>query len=108
MNTLVFSPIEPPAQESAPLSFGQRRLWLIDRLEPDSPLYNIPHLIRLRGPLDADALGRALGAIVERHESLRTTIAMDGDEPVQSISATPDFELATTDLGGLADGLRET
>ena len=64
MNTVPFFPADPPAQDSAPLSFGQQRLWLIDRLEPDSPLYNIPHLIRLRGPLDVGALGRALAAIV--------------------------------------------
>ncbi len=108
MNTVPFFPADPPAQDSAPLSFGQQRLWLIDRLEPDSPLYNIPHLIRLRGPLDVGALGRALAAIVERHEALRTTLAMAGDEPVQCISDTPDFELPLTDLANLEDGLRET
>lgn len=96
-----------PAFDSAPLSFSQQRLWLLDRLEPDSPLYNIPYLIRLSGPLVVDALGQALGAIVERHESLRTTIAISGDDTVQCVSPTPDFELLISDLASVPADRRE-
>jgi len=35
----------------APLSSGQERLWFMDRLEPNSPLYNIPTALRLTGDL---------------------------------------------------------
>ncbi|MEO6463483.1 MAG: condensation domain-containing protein, partial [Candidatus Eisenbacteria bacterium] len=79
---------QPPPLEPAPrdrplvLSFAQERLWFLDRLAPGSPAYNIPLGVRIQGPLRVDVLERTLGAIVQRHEVLRTGCATRDGEPV--------------------------
>jgi amino acid adenylation domain-containing protein len=100
-------PLTPEERAAGvPLSFAQRRLWFFDRLEPGSPLYNIHGVLRVTGPLDADRLERALGAVERRHESLRTVFAAPGDEPVQII-LPPRFTLRNVDLTGLPAEERE-
>src|SRR5258707_269525 len=55
-----------------PLSFAQELLWLLDQSAPGLTAYNVSTARRLIGPLNADALERALSALVARHEILRT------------------------------------
>ncbi|MFG3194288.1 non-ribosomal peptide synthetase [Streptomyces omiyaensis] len=73
-----------------PLSSAQRRLWLIDRMEGPSALYNLPLALRLTGPLDPDALERALGDLTARHEVLRTLVTDEDGEPRQLILPAAD------------------
>ncbi|OKH20882.1 hypothetical protein NIES593_17290 [Hydrococcus rivularis NIES-593] len=81
-----------------PLSFAQERLWFIDQLEPGNPTYNIFGVVRLSGTLNVSALERAFNAIVQRHESLRTTFAVVDDRPVQAIAPTLTFNLPVIEL----------
>ncbi|MFI6823279.1 amino acid adenylation domain-containing protein [Micromonospora sp. NPDC050187] len=84
-----------------PASFGQRRLWFLDRLTGADPVYNIPAAFQVCGPLDVDALRTALAAIVARHGALRTTFAESGGEPVQVVHPTGVPDLSVVDLTGL-------
>jgi len=89
------------APRAYPLSFGQQRLWFLDRFQPGDPVYNIPMAFRLTGPLDAAALRAALDLIVARHGALRTTFTDSGGEPVQLVHPPRPAELTVTDLGTL-------
>src|SRR4051794_552909 len=68
-----------------PLSFAQQRLWVLDRLEPNSAAYNIPIALRIKGLLQVDALQASLNAIFRRHEVLRATFREQDGSPVQII-----------------------
>ncbi|MQY02135.1 non-ribosomal peptide synthetase/MFS transporter [Actinomadura macrotermitis] len=63
------------------LSPVQRRMWLAGAAEPDSPAYNVPVVLRLRGALDVPALEAALADLAARHEVLHSRIVEDDGEP---------------------------
>ncbi|HSX62437.1 MAG TPA: amino acid adenylation domain-containing protein, partial [Tahibacter sp.] len=84
-----------PAMPCAP---AQRPLWLQQQLAGATAAYNLPVALRLRGALDVAALRESLAAIVQRHESLRTTfVAVDG-EPCQRIADRHDVALPVDDV----------
>ncbi|MBI0379469.1 amino acid adenylation domain-containing protein, partial [Streptomyces albiflaviniger] len=85
------TPALEPVDRSGPLplSFAQQRLWYLDQLMPDSVFYNMCDAYRVRGPLDLDALQRALRMLVERHETLRTAFVEQDGVPYQ-VGLAPD------------------
>ncbi|HPU55900.1 MAG TPA: amino acid adenylation domain-containing protein, partial [Verrucomicrobiota bacterium] len=89
-NQLPILPLQPiPRGEGRlPASFVQERLWFLDQLDPGTHAYNVPIALRLRGPLNLNALQRALNEIARRHESLRTRFAYD-DGVLSQIIAEP-------------------
>ncbi|HEX7238904.1 MAG TPA: amino acid adenylation domain-containing protein, partial [Longimicrobiaceae bacterium] len=90
-----------PGTGPAPLSFAQERLWFIDQMEPGNPAYNELGVTRLEGVLDVEALARALAAVVERHDALRTVFAARGGEPEQVVVDGMRVPLETEDLSAL-------
>lgn len=87
-----------PRDGDLPPSFSQQRLWFLDQMEPDSPVYNISRAMRINGALNVEALQRTLDALVARHEVLRTTFASPDGSPVQVIAKSRSVELPVTDL----------
>ena len=80
------------------LSFAQESLWVIDQLNPESAVYNIPLLLWLDGTLDVAALLKALEELVRRHEALRTRFEVVADRPVQVVAPMTSVEMPVTDL----------
>ncbi|WP_147443389.1 amino acid adenylation domain-containing protein [Corallococcus sp. AB011P] len=89
-----------------PLSFSQQRLWFLDRLEPGSPLYNVPAAVRLSGALDVGVLERCFAEILRRHEVLRTTFPVSRQTPVQEIHAEGHLPLVVGELTALDESKR--
>ncbi|MFF7656621.1 amino acid adenylation domain-containing protein [Streptomyces sp. NPDC007983] len=98
-------PVVPAERGDAlPLSFGQERLWFLDRLTPGSTEFTVPLFIRLGERADLDAVREALRALAARHEILRTRYPMIGHHPRQVVGeAVVELrEAATTDLAAEA------
>uniref|UniRef100_UPI0024571DFC non-ribosomal peptide synthetase n=1 Tax=Nocardia cyriacigeorgica TaxID=135487 RepID=UPI0024571DFC len=84
-----------PRPDRIPLSLAQTRMWLLNRIDPESAVYNIPITIRLTGALHVSALENALRDVVDRHESLRTIFPADADGPTQVVlDSVPAGELS--------------
>ena len=96
------------SREFAPLSFAQQRLWFLNQLEPESPVYNEPRAVRLMGLLNREALESTFNQIIARHEILRTTIALVDGEPMQRIAARRAISLPVVDLKGWSAEDRDT
>ncbi|MBU8900321.1 amino acid adenylation domain-containing protein [Corallococcus sp. M34] len=71
---------------AAPLTATQQRLWLFEQLGRGVPAYHLPAAARLVGPLDVDALDRAVAALIGRHDALRVTFQEEDGIPSQRVA----------------------
>jgi amino acid adenylation domain-containing protein len=92
-----------PRDRALPLSFGQHRLWFLDRLHPGSAEWVAPVFLRIPADIAVQTVRRALYALEERHESLRTRYIVVDDEPAQLVVAAAPVELRVVD--GAVDDL---
>jgi thioesterase domain-containing protein len=101
-------PIEPAAAgPEAPAAAAQERLWYFHQLDRSGSVLNVPHPLRLSGPLRPAALARSLSEIARRHPPLRTTFSNSPQGLRQRIAPPADLPLPLTDLSGLPPTHRE-
>jgi amino acid adenylation domain-containing protein len=97
-NKRSITPLEE--QDHYPVSSGQKRLWVFDRLEQSKGLYNISVAYQLNGEVNHHALECAFQFLIKRHESLRTSFQIIAGEPRQHVRSPDhvDFVLEYMDL----------
>ncbi|MCP4157384.1 MAG: non-ribosomal peptide synthetase, partial [bacterium] len=89
-----FHTIEPAVQkEYYPLSSAQKRMYVINQLNSESTVYNMPAVMTLEGKPDKDKLERVLRQLLVRHEGFRTAFKMVKGDPVQEIKKNVEFKL---------------
>ncbi|WP_261774608.1 non-ribosomal peptide synthetase, partial [Nocardia neocaledoniensis] len=91
-------PVAGQRPQRIPLSPAQQRMWFLHRFDPESTAYLIPVAIRLSGDLDSAALRGALGDLVARHETLRTTYPEFDGQATQHVGAPFVPDLPVTEL----------
>ncbi|WP_405818739.1 amino acid adenylation domain-containing protein [Streptomyces sp. NBC_01390] len=97
-----------PAQDGPhPASYAQRRLWLLDQMDPGSLTYNMPVAYEIDGALDTEALRRSLEHLQHRHEPLRSHFTVRDGEAYVAVTAPARLDLPLRDLTGVAPERRE-
>ncbi|OPF20219.1 non-ribosomal peptide synthetase [Microcystis aeruginosa KW] len=84
--------------EDLPLSFAQQRMWFLYQMDQQNSAYNEALTIRLTGRLNIDILEQTINAIIQRHESLRTTFPMVEGKPIQKVAPSLKIKLLVVNL----------
>ncbi len=90
------------------VSFAQERLWFLEQWEPQSALYNVATVFRLRGLLHLEAFRNALQSLVLRHDSLRTTFQLIDDLPCQCVHQPDELGLSPLSIREVHSASPET
>jgi acyl transferase domain-containing protein/acyl carrier protein len=89
-----FKPVEAvEKREYYPISSAQKRLYILQQMEPGLTAYNLPEIFLPEGKIDRHQLHRVFRQLIQRHESLRTSFGMRNGEPVQILRPAADFAL---------------
>ena len=99
---------EPSADSPGfPLACAQESLWFLEQMAPGTPRYNMPEGWHFKGPLNPQALEKALEALIQRHEILRTVFPAQDGKPRQVALEPGPFSLETIDLTQSSAGEEE-
>jgi amino acid adenylation domain-containing protein len=94
--------LHPREVQGGPLSYGQQRLWFLDRWLAGRPVYNMPVTLRCAGPLDVGRLTAAVRSVAARHDVLFTVFDERPDGPRQRVSHPRELACPVIDLTGLS------
>jgi non-ribosomal peptide synthetase component F/thioesterase domain-containing protein len=92
----------PAGYTDFPCSVAQERFWLLDRLEPGNPSYNVAVRWRLQGRVDEQLLEHTWHEIIVRHEILRTHFLEVDGKPIQRVVPGSALKLGVVDLTSLS------
>ncbi|MCR9191501.1 MAG: amino acid adenylation domain-containing protein [Gammaproteobacteria bacterium] len=97
------SPITPQTtdQSSYPLSYAQRRIWLLNQLDPKSTAYHMFGVLHLNGAVDHAVLARSFGEVIKRHDILRASFHIEDNHPIMRINDSCAFQLKWVDFSYL-------
>jgi len=93
--------------ERVPLTFSQQQMWQLETNADPPGLFNVTAQHWFAGPVDEEAVRTALGDVVARHDTLRTSFSIDGGGPFQAVAPSVRVDLAVCDLRGVPAAERE-
>lgn len=105
--TLFQSISQAPIQELYPLSYGQRRLWILNQMQDHPIAYNICDAYQFDSPIDPVRLQMALDHLVERHDAFRITFIEKEGIPYQKIASHSTFNLRVLNVSSLEVAYQE-
>ncbi|MEV4050073.1 amino acid adenylation domain-containing protein [Amycolatopsis sp. NPDC049688] len=88
-----------PAEDTDALTEGERAMWFLHRLAPESTAYHIGHAVDVTGPFDADRFAAALESAIARHAALRTRFGVRDGEPYRIVGESA-VDWASIDAAG--------
>ena len=86
-----------PAGEQAPLSSGQQKLWFLQQLYPENPFYNYAEAYLFKGNVNKEHLIKGFRMVASRHDILRTTVSINGENAIQTVDNANDVEVRSID-----------
>jgi amino acid adenylation domain-containing protein len=86
------------------LSSAQKRMYFLHRMDPLSISYNTPLVIPIIGNIDYQKMEGAFRKLVDRHDSLRTSLTIINGRPVQRIHESNEGEF---EIEYIAEGTGE-
>jgi tyrocidine synthetase-3 len=97
-----FAAIEPVERQAYyPLSSAQKRLYILQQIDLESTVYNMPDAVALDMEMDKQRMTEVFRQLIRRHEALRTYFVTVNQEPVQRVCDTVDFEIDDYDPAGI-------
>lgn len=86
------------AGQQYPLTHPQKRIWYIEQLYPDTSVYIIGGLARIKGRLNAPLLVEAINLFVARNQAVRLRLCGQADTAHQYVAEHTRFEPDYRDL----------
>ncbi|OAT84217.1 hypothetical protein A6P54_02670 [Bacillus sp. MKU004] len=79
--------------ENELLSYAQKRMWFLNKMESDSSVYNVIFEADINGELDTSILKRSIKNIILKHDMLRTNFVEIDNKPVQILRNNLDYQI---------------